>query len=295
MRLVLRGSVPYRSALLILTEHLLIVLAIVSAAAIRFGPPAAYLKLLEGDLAWRAVLIAVVLQVSLHFCDLYDLRTLTGHRDLIMRLIQALGAASLVLSLLYYWLPQLVIGRGVFVIASLFIIALVAGWRILFEWLSLRLQPAERLLIVGTGVAAVALARELFERRQELGVELVGFVDLEPDRVGTPLINPGIIGTIADIPRIVLDRHVDRVVVSLVDARGKLEMEGLLQMKMNDGVRFDHLASVYKSTPARLRSRICGQAGSSSPTNSAAAHRWPPRSVPLTSSSPRSACCCRCR
>ena len=38
--------------------------------------------------------------------------------------------------------------------------------------------------------AAVTLARELFERRHELGVEIVGFVDPDPARVGTPLINP---------------------------------------------------------------------------------------------------------
>ncbi len=60
------------------------------------------------------------------------------------------------------------------------IIGLVAGWRVAFEWLSLRGEPNERLLIVGTGVAAVMLARELFERRSELGVELVGFVDPDP-------------------------------------------------------------------------------------------------------------------
>jgi sugar transferase (PEP-CTERM system associated) len=252
MPLVPRGSLTFRSALLIFTEHLLIVLAIIAAAAIRFSPSAAYLMIIDGDLLWRASLIGIVLQVSLHYCDLYDLRTLTGHRDLIIRLIQSLGAASLVLSLLYYWLPQLIIGRGVFVIASSFIVALVAGWRIAFEWLSLRLRPADRLLIVGTGSAAVALARELFERRQELGVELIGFVDPEPERVGMPLINPGIIGTVADIPRIVLDRRVDRVVVSLADARGKLEMDRLLQMKMNNGVQFDHLAGVYEEYTGKI-------------------------------------------
>ena len=44
------------------------------------------------------------------------------------------------------------------------------------------------------------LARELFERRQELGVDIVGFVDPDPARVGAPVINPGVVGTIDDIP-----------------------------------------------------------------------------------------------
>ena len=238
-----------RPALLIGVEHVLIVLSVLVAAAMRVmqsGEP-------EPDgVLWRASLIASVLQVCLHYLDLYELRLLVDRRDLVIRLLRALGAASIILALLYYWVPALIIGRGVFVVASLLIVGLVAGWRVAFEWLSLRLAPAERLLIVGTNAAAVDLARELFERRQQLGVELVGFVDSDPALVGMSLINPGVVGTVAQIPAIVKERRVDRVVVSLADARGKLSMDQLLQMKVNDGVRFDHLASVYEDYTGKI-------------------------------------------
>jgi sugar transferase (PEP-CTERM system associated) len=239
-----------RPAVLISVEHVLIVTAVVGAALIRV----ANLNLILDNIGvwWRASLIAVVLQICLHYCDLYELRTLSGRRDLVIRLLRALVAAAVILAVGYYWVPSLIIGRGVFVIASLFIIGLVVGWRLAFEWLSGRLAPAERLLIVGTSAAAVDLARELFDRRQELGVELVGFVDSDPARVGTSLINPGVIGTVADIPAIVQGRNVDRVVVSLADARGKLSMDQLLAMKLNDGVRFDHLASVYEDYTGKI-------------------------------------------
>jgi sugar transferase (PEP-CTERM system associated) len=65
------------------------------------------------------------------------------------------------------------------------------------------------------------------------------------------VINPGVIGTIEDIPSIVRARSVDRVVVSLTDARGKLPMEKLLDMKL-DGVTFDHLASVYEEYTGKI-------------------------------------------
>ena len=173
-------------------------------------------------------------------------------RDLVHGLLQAIGAASFILAALYYWIPTLIVGRGVFAGASVLIVALVAGWRIAFEWLSLRGAPKERLLIVGTSTAAVSLARELFERRSELGVELVGFVDPDPAKVGMPLINPGVIGTIADIPHIVHSRGVDRVVVSLAEARGTLPMNDLLAIKLNHGVRFDHLPSVYEQYTGKI-------------------------------------------
>jgi sugar transferase (PEP-CTERM system associated) len=242
------GGVHARTLVLIASEHLLIVGAVTTAAIIRFGT----LESIVSEVLWRASLIAVVLQVCLHYCDLYDFRTLKDRRGVVTGLIQALGVASLVLALIYYWIPELIIGRGVFIIGSAITIALVAGWRIAFEWLSLRVGPAERLLIVGTSDAAIALARELYDRRQELGVELVGFVDVDRERVGMSLINPGVVGTIADIPQLTRTRKVDRVVVSLGDARGRLPMDDLLQMKLKDGVRFDHLASVYEEYTGRI-------------------------------------------
>jgi sugar transferase (PEP-CTERM system associated) len=247
---ILTGDYNPRRVALVLVEHILIIMSMVLAAFMLGVSDATESAAIA--MFWRAVLVAAVLQLALHYCDLYDLRTLTDRRDLIRGLMRALGGASFMLAVLYYLLPTLIIGRGVFAVASVMIVGVVAGWRMAFEWLSLRGAPAERLLIVGTSAAAVALARELFERRSELGVELIGFVDPDPARVGMPLINPGVVGTIADIPGIVRSRRVDRVVVSLAEARGRLPMDDLLAMKLNQGVRFDHLASVYEQYTGKI-------------------------------------------
>ena len=100
-------------------------------------------------------------QLSLYYAELYDLRVVADRRELIVRVLQALGAASLVLALAYYILPTLIIGRGVFLVASLLVVVTVAGWRFAFEWLSVAVGPAERLLVVGTSNAAMELATEL--------------------------------------------------------------------------------------------------------------------------------------
>jgi sugar transferase (PEP-CTERM system associated) len=96
------------------------------------------------------------------------------------------------------------------------------------------------------------LALELHQRRQELGVEIVGFVDPDPSRVGQPVLNPGVIGTIEDIPRLIEHPGADRVVVSLSDARGKLPMDRLLDVRLRTGVSFDHLASVYEEYTGKI-------------------------------------------
>jgi sugar transferase (PEP-CTERM system associated) len=245
------GRLSKRLLLLIALETTLIVSAVVLAAYLRLGDWAWTVLVDEGGIP-KTLLVAVVTQACLYYLDLYDLRLVSDRRELFIRIAQGLGAASFILAAIYFWFPDLVLGRGVVVIAAGLIASLVVGWRVLFDWAGRRVGPRERLLLVGTNAAALALARELFERRHELGVEIVGFIDPDPAKVGQPLINPGVIGTIEDIPAIVRARGVDRVVVSLADARGKLPMDKLLEMRLERGVAFDHLASVYEEYTAKI-------------------------------------------
>ncbi len=239
-----------RSTALITLETILIGSAVAVSAYVRLGEGALYILLNDNGVG-KTLLVALVCQVCLYYADLYDLRLVSDRRELFVRIVQALGSASFMLAAIYFWFPALIIGRGVFMIAAVLIITLVVGWRVAFDWVSRRVRPRERLLLVGTGPSAVALAKEIFDRRHELGVEIVGFVDSDPEMVGAPVINPGVVGLIEDIPSIVRARGVDRVVVSLADARGKLPMDKLLEMKL-DGVTFDHLASVYEDYTGKI-------------------------------------------
>ena len=247
---ILTRVLTARTLTLVAFETLLILAAIEMALFVRFGARP-FESMIARDSIVKFLLVAGVLQACLYYADLYDIRTLGDRRELFVRLVQALAAASFVLAGVYYWFPDLVIGRGVIAIAALILLTLVPGWRLLFEWMSRNVRARERLLLVGTSVAAVDLARELYERRHELGVEIVGFVDPDPARIGAPVLNPGVIGAIEDIPSIVRAKRVDRVVVSLADARGKLPVNKLLEMKL-DGVTFDHLASIYEQYTGKI-------------------------------------------
>ncbi|HWW87558.1 MAG TPA: TIGR03013 family XrtA/PEP-CTERM system glycosyltransferase [Vicinamibacterales bacterium] len=241
----------WRSLVLILGETALLIAAVLLGSYVRIGD-ATWVLLSDADGVLRVALIVVVCQVCLHYADLYDLRGITDTRDLLVRLFQALGATSLILAGAYFWFPDWIIGRGVFVVSAVLAITFVVSWRLVFRWLTKRAAPRERLLLVGTSQAAIELARELYERREELGVEIVGFVDSEPSRVGAPVINPGVVGTIDDIPALIPKFGVDRVVVSLSDARGKLPVARLLDIRLRNGVTFDHLASVYEEYTGKI-------------------------------------------
>lgn len=235
--------VTWRSWILIAAETGLIVAAVSLAAYVRLQDAA----LTSAHLS-RALVIAFICQVCLYYAELYDFRVLSDRRELVVRLLQSLGATSLLLAAVYFWFPSLIIGRGVFILATAMVLSAAVGWRAMFEWVSGRIGHRERLLLVGTSAATVSLASEL-RARKDLGIEIVGFVDHTKRRISTADFE--VLGTLDDIPEIVRAQAVDRVVVSLSDARGRLPMDQLLQMKL-DGVRFDHLASVYEECTGKI-------------------------------------------
>jgi lipopolysaccharide/colanic/teichoic acid biosynthesis glycosyltransferase len=246
-----KGAQPSgRTVLLVVSEAGLILGAVVLAVWVRLGRDALDALLDEYGLL-KALLITGSCQFCLYYADLYDLRIVADRRELFVRTLQALGATSLIVAVFYFWFPALILGRGVFVIAAVLVVLVTISWRMAFVWATTLARPRERILLVGTNPAAIQLARELHDRRAELGVEIVGFVDADPTRVGEELVNPGLIGTVDDIPSLVQTLAVDRVVVSLTDARGKLPMDRLLDMRMS-GVSFAQLPSVYEEYTGKI-------------------------------------------
>jgi len=123
-------SIPKRTVALIVCEALVILGGVSLAAYVRL----AYLGFAWTDgILEKALLIAVVTQVCMYFADLYDFRTLSDRRELFVRSVQALGAASLILAAVYFWLPNLIVGRGVYIVAAGIVIPLLLGWRIIFD------------------------------------------------------------------------------------------------------------------------------------------------------------------
>jgi sugar transferase (PEP-CTERM system associated) len=248
--LIPRGSLTTRTVAVVCFEAALIALAVAAGAWLRLGSDASILFSFDGWL--KTLLVTLVCQLCLFYAGLYDFRIVSDRPELFIRLMQALGATCVMLAVAYYWFPQLILGRGVFILSVGIILLVLTGWRVAFEWVTRALGPRERLLLIGTGDGAVKLARELHELRHTLGVQIVGFVDPDPAQVGRPVLNPGVVGTIGEVPAIVRAERVDRVVVSLVDARNKLPVDQLLEMKLNDGVAFDHLASVYEEYTGKI-------------------------------------------
>jgi len=140
---------------------------------------------------------------------------------------------------------------GTTFVALALLTAAIVGWRVACDWLVQRIGPRERLLLIGASDGSGSLARELFNRRLQLGIEIVGVVDPEDRRVGQQVFNTAVVGAGDDIANIVRERRVDRVVVNLADARGRLPVDTLLDLRLK-GITVDHLASVYERYTGKI-------------------------------------------
>ncbi|HYO98846.1 MAG TPA: TIGR03013 family XrtA/PEP-CTERM system glycosyltransferase [Pyrinomonadaceae bacterium] len=240
-----------RTLLLILAEALLIFGGMVAAAQIRLGANDAYYELVARNGFYKAALATLFCLGAFYLYDLYDFVVMHDRRELVLRLIQALGLAWIALAIVFYMLPQLMLGRGISLIALPLALLLMVGWRISIHWLLGHPMVGERILIVGSGTAAIEIAREVLERR-DAGYRIVGFVDNDPALVGKSIINPRVIGVTTEMADIVRRENIDRIIVAQGERRGQFPTQQLLDLSLGGNVAIEEGASFYERTTGRV-------------------------------------------
>src|SRR5499426_1683159 len=239
-----------RPLALLIFEGTLIYSCGVTAIYIRFGGAAS--EALGAQRGWqKTLLVTALILASFYLFDLYDFRLIRRRAALLLRLSQALGMGGIALALIFYVWPQMMLGRGVILLSMSLTLTLMAGWRYLTGWLLGHPRFAERVLILGAEQDAVALAREALERR-EAGYDVVGFIGDDPAQVGRSLINPCVVGVMADLEAVVSRYRADRIIIAMHDRRGRLPLDLLLKLKARDGVALEEAAVFYANLTGKI-------------------------------------------
>lgn len=221
------------------------------AVYLRLGAEEAQRQLIEKNGFYKSALATVFCLASFYLHDLYDFLVMHNRRELVLRLVQALGLAWVAMALLFYVVPQLMIGRGVSLISVPLMLVLMVVWRISIHWLMGHPQIGERVLIVGAEQMAIETARAALEQR-DAGVRIVGFTSNDPSKMGKSLVNPRVIGLSSDIAEIVKRENVDRIVVSMGERRGQFPSEELLQLSLGGKVHIEECPSFYERLTGRV-------------------------------------------
>ncbi len=240
-----------RTVLLLLAEAALVYGAIIAAVYIRVGMDGAAFELVDKHGYWKAGIATIFCLGGFYLFDLYDFVVMQDRRELVLRLIQALGLAWIALALAFYAIPALMLGRSISLIALPLALGLGVAWRVTIHWFLGHPGIGERILIVGSGKQAVEVAREVLSR-PDAGYRIVGFVGTDSELLGKSLINPRVIGLTEQLGSIVKREGIDRIVVAMGERRGQLPTDRLLELSLAGDVSIEEGAAFYERVTGRV-------------------------------------------
>jgi len=245
--------VSVRSLLLVFSESLLIVLSLFLAVRLRFwnSPYEAELYLSLPDFAMKTALVLGVCQICFYCNDVYNLASGAGSLERILKIGEALGAASLLLGFLYFVFPDLLLGRGIILIGMSLVTAFATLGRKALDRIWQFRSPAQRVLVLGTGELALEVAREL-KRRDDLGLHLAGFISsTRQDPMQENLFGFRVLGSGADLESIARSTQAARIIVAFEDRRNALPIRELVTLRVQ-GMRVDEASTLLSSLTGRI-------------------------------------------
>ncbi|MEZ5427041.1 MAG: TIGR03013 family PEP-CTERM/XrtA system glycosyltransferase [Pyrinomonadaceae bacterium] len=240
-----------RTIWLILADAAIIYGGIILALYLRLGISGSEYQLDENNGWLKIALATTVCLLILYFYDLYDFTVMGNRRELILRLVQALGIAWALLALLFYFIPPLLIGRGVSVISVPLVLILLLTWRTLIHLLTGHPEFGEKILIVGTGSAAHDTARSVWERR-DAGYRIAGFVTENGSKPMDLAKEINLLGSTNDLEEIIKEEKIDRIVIAVRERRGAFPTETLLKMSLAGDVSIEECTSFFERVTGQV-------------------------------------------
>lgn len=195
----------------------------------------------------RILLTTLVIQLSLYYHDLYDFKHKIQLFELSVRIVQAVGAACLVLAGLYYIFPFLILEQGIFFLGIFLLMLFLVSWRLIYQVAAQKNLWNENVLLVGDGDLARLIGQEI-QSNLDSGYTIRAVFS-----------NPGNTGLAKDLGvenkkgfdqlcEYALHHGIGKIVVALEERRGKSPVQALLNCKMQgikvlEGVSFYELIS----------------------------------------------------
>lgn len=240
-----------RKIWLIIADTAIIYGGVVLAIYLRLGVDGAEEQLNDRFGWYKAALATFVCLLNLYFYDLYDYIVMTDRRELLLRMVQALGISWVVLALIFYLVPSMMIGRGVSMISVLLVLVMLLGWRSFIHALTGHPEIGEKILVVGTGQTAIDTAEAVWERR-DAGYRIVGFVSENGRQPKEKLGRSEIVGMTYDLENVIKNENIDRVVIAVRERRGAFPTEALLKMSLAGDVSIEECTSFFERVTGKV-------------------------------------------
>jgi sugar transferase (PEP-CTERM system associated) len=233
--------------LLVVSEAILICAAFVLAGAThKTGFKFEYL--LQGYTSLYFLTMICLCTIMLYYSGIYESRARNVSAAATwIRLLKGVACITAVFSALNYLLlrPKLGFEVGFVGPAMLGTLVLIPSWRLLLSAVMSRVLTPEKLVILGTGESAIALAHELTERKDH-NFRVLGFIGDDNGDDASEML-----GSFADLDRVVRQQSVHHVAVAMDERRGRMPLEDLLHLKLR-GVNVEDGHALYERVTGKI-------------------------------------------
>jgi FlaA1/EpsC-like NDP-sugar epimerase len=245
----------------IAADALLIAAAWYLAFQLRFDGdlPRPYQRLFDRTL-FVVVVVELVVFVAFGFYNRWWRYVST--RDM-WALARGVTVASLVvLPAVYFWnpVPGFRVPVGVMVVDWIILLGMVTGSRLLARTIVERPAPGsivshgKEVVVVGAGDAGQLVIREL-QKNRVLGSTPIGIVDDDPRKRNLRVQGVRVLGTTADLPRLLREHRPDELIIAIPSASGE-QRQRIVEIARDEGVPVKTVPGLYELISDRLAGQI---------------------------------------
>ncbi|MDP3585203.1 MAG: TIGR03013 family PEP-CTERM/XrtA system glycosyltransferase [Thiobacillus sp.] len=245
-----RHYVPLNLLLLVLIEALILGGAIYAGVSARFLESGVVPELLS-PLFPKALTFTVVMLSLMTASGLYDLEWQGGVRALLQRLGLSFGLGLVSMSLLFYFFPDLLVGRGAFLLSfGLALLGILLSRALFIRWVRAGALKT-RALVVGTGSRAAHIEALLAKRGNATNVQVVGYLPMGGSHHFVD--HARILDSDEALPELAARLQISEIVLAVRDRRsGGLPVQDLLRCKLR-GIRVLELSNFFERENGHLQ------------------------------------------
>ncbi len=198
--------------------------------------------------------IIAILMLSLSYFDAYRNMRSSSNFFYIASIIKTMAATLGLLFFVLFFLNIHYVSRLVILTFAIIDLIGMIGARIILLR-KFRKAIAEgkgllKVLIIGSGERAQFLSKTL-KTKAELGIDIVGYLDTDPQLIGTPIHDRQVLGTVVDINSILKAHVIDEVIVAM--PRTMLaDVDNIALACEEEGVKFRFMADIFNLSAARV-------------------------------------------
>jgi sugar transferase (PEP-CTERM system associated) len=235
--------------LLALIEGSLLVFAPYLAAALRYDGIDLARATPSGSLLLTAAMFAAFSLVSLFAVGLYSTRQRSNAAGILVRVVAAITTAVALSALVFFFFPDVAIGRGMLALTAAIAAVSAVTIRILFDRIVDEDVFKRRVLVYGAGRRAGSLL-ELRRRSDTRGFRILAFVAAEGDQVTAAA--ERLTARPRDLFRWSVENEIDEIVVAMDDRRRSFPMHEFLECRLS-GIDVIELPSFLERETGKVR------------------------------------------